>query len=210
MKKLLSWLSVAVLAISANIVTAADYQPGVHYKVLNTPVRTADASQVEVVEMYGYWCPHCNRLEELIVPWKKTLSDEVLFKPIPVVFRDNQLDLAKAYYVGEMTGVIEQSHQAIFDYLHRQNGQIRNREQLARFFVSLGVSQEDFDKAYDSFSMGGLIANGRKKERAYQITGVPTLIVNGKYVVTANSAGGQAEMIKVVDYLVAQELQDLN
>lgn len=206
MKKLLSLVSVCLMVVLAGQVVAEEYQPGVHYKVLEKPVRTDDPAKVEVVEMFGYWCPHCNHLEEMIVPWKKTLPAKTYFKPIPVVFRKNQTDLAKGYYVAEMLGVLEQTHEAFFNLIHKQGENIRNREQLAHFFKTYGVSQVDFDKAYDSFALNGMLSKGKKKARDYQISGVPTLIVNGKYVVTASTAGSQPDMLKVVDYLIQKEL----
>ncbi|NRA25494.1 MAG: thiol:disulfide interchange protein DsbA/DsbL, partial [Oleispira sp.] len=46
---------------------------------------------------------------------------------------------------------------------------------------------------------------GDKRIRAYRVSGVPAIIVNGKYLVDASSAGGQKNIFKVVDYLIAQE-----
>ena len=46
----------------------------------------------------------------------------------------------------------------------------------------------------------------RAKSSGYGITGVPTMIVNGKYRIDGQSAGGNSEMLKVVDFLVAKEL----
>lgn len=204
MKKMISWVVGALLIASAQLSLAADYQAGVHYKVLPKEVRTADPSKVEVVEMFGYWCPHCSRLEPVIGPWKKNLSDDVLFNPIPVVFRKNQVEVAKAYYIAKTLGVLDKAHQGMFDMIHKQNQMPRDKEQLARFFKSYGVSDKDFDKAYKSFATNSALASGRKKAADYQISSVPTMIVNGKYVVTP-AVGGHKAMLDVVDYLVEQE-----
>ncbi len=45
----------------------------------------------------------------------------------------------------------------------------------------------------------------KKKAKEYRISGVPSMIVNGKYLVTAQTAGSKKGMLDVVDYLIAQE-----
>lgn len=205
MKTMLSWIVGAFLVVSAQLALAADYQPGVHYKVLDKPVRTADPAKVEVVEMFGYWCPHCDRFETHLQPWKKKLGDGVLFQPVPVVFRPNQIEVAKAYFIAESLGVLDQTHSGMFNMIHRQNKMPAKREQLFEFFEDYGVSKADFDKVYDSFALNSSMSLANKKARDYRLTGVPTLIVNGKYVVTGNSAGGHEGMINVVNHLIEKE-----
>ncbi len=207
MNKMITWLAAAFMLIAAQLTFAEDYQAGVHYKVLNQPVRTSDASKVEVVEMFGYWCKYCAAFESHVQPWKKTLADDVVFKPTPVVFRSNQEELAKAYYIAESLGVLDKTHGAMFNMVHKQGQAPGSREQLAKFFMNYGVSEKDFNKAYSSFTLNTALSTGRKKAMAYQLNGVPTLVVNGKYMITTSSAGGQAEMLKVADYLVAKEKQ---
>lgn len=207
MKKAMSWIVGAMLIVSAPWALAAEYQAGVHYKVLPKEVRTADPSKVEVVEMFGYWCPHCNDLESEVSHWKDQLSDDVLFNPIPVVFRKNQTEVAKSFYIAKSLGVLEQAHQGMFDMIHKQGKMPLNRDQLARFFKSYGVSDKDFEKAYTSFATNSALAAGRKKAVDYQIGSVPTMIVNGKYLVPVQAVGGHKTMLDVVDYLVDQELK---
>lgn len=205
MKKVVSWCVGALLVVSAQLSLAADYQAGVHYKVLPKEMRTADPSKIEVLEMFGYWCPHCNNLEVEVVYWKKQLADDVLFSPIPVIFRKNQTEVAKSLYIAKALGVFDQAHQGMFDMIHKQEQMPLDRDQLARFFKSYGVSDKDFKKAYTSFTTNSALAAGRKKAVDYQIRSVPTMIVNGKYLVPTQAGGDHKAMLDVVDYLVEQE-----
>ena len=51
-----------------------------------------------------------------------------------------------------------------------------------------------------------VVLNRAKQVRdLYGVTGVPMLVVNGKYRTSASMAGGNANMFKVVDFLVAKE-----
>ncbi len=186
-------------------VQAEEYREGEHYTKIAKPVRTQDPSKVEVVELFGYWCPHCNNFERHLEPWKKSMDEQSYFKHIPVVFSAKQLEFAKAYYVSKALGVEEQTHPALFNLIHRQRQWINNKEQLAAFFASYGVDDAAFNKAYNSFSINTQLNSGKKKTKAYQVRGVPSMVVNGKYLVTADTAGSQRDMLKVVDYLIKKE-----
>jgi len=78
-------------------------------------------------------------------------------------------------------------------------------EALQAFFVSQGVSAEDFKNTYNSFAVAVKMNNARQMTRRYRISGVPTVIVNGKYSTGAKLAGGNKGVFEVVDYLVEKE-----
>ena len=198
-------LALPVMLLLAMPMQAAEFEQGVHYTKLSKIVRTQDPAKIEVVEVFGYWCPHCDSFERYLEPWKKQQSEHVDFKHIPMVFRSNQTEFAKAFYVAEALGKSEQTHPALFTLIHRQRAWINNKEQLGEFFADFGVSEEDFNKAYGSFSINSQLNLGKKKAREYGIRGVPSMVVNGKYLVSAQTAGSQQAMLEVVDYLVSKE-----
>ncbi len=199
------WFAVLVALYSVSTVQAQEFTEGVHYTVLSKPVRTQDPTKVEVVELFGYWCPHCNNFERYLGPWKAKAPEYVDFKHYPVVFRGNQTEFAKAYFVAKAVGVEDEAHPALFNLIHRQRGWINSGEELGEFFADLGVESKVFAKAYGSFSLNSQLNMAKRKAREYQLQGVPAMVVNGKYRITADQAGSQANMLKVVDYLVEKE-----
>lgn len=205
MRKMVLWFVGAMFAVSAQLSLGADYRAGEHYRILPQEIRTADPSKIEVIEMFGYWCPHCNNLEVDVVHWKKSLPDDVAFQPVPVIFRKNETEVAKSYYIAKSLGILDQAHQGMFDMIHKQDNMPVTRDQLARFFKSYGVSDSDFKKTYGSFDISRGLSTGRKKAVDYQISTVPTMIVNGKYIVPVQAEGGHKAMLDVVDYLVEKE-----
>ena len=86
LKKLGMMLVALVLPMASGMAIAETFKEGVHYATLNYPVKTTDAKRVEVVEAFGYPCPHCNSFEPLIQHWEKNNADDVNFVRIPVVF----------------------------------------------------------------------------------------------------------------------------
>jgi thiol:disulfide interchange protein DsbA len=186
---------------------AADYQAGTHYIVLDKPIKSSHTEAVVVNEFFGYTCPHCNNFESQLHKWASEQTDNVNFMPVPVVFGRSWEPYAKAYFVALNLGVLDQTHQAMYDAVHIDKRRMTNRQALASFFAEHGVSKTDFDSAYDSFDLQNKLRQGSRLAAQAQITGVPSMLVNGKYMVNATLAGSKEGMLAVVDYLVELESQ---
>lgn len=199
------WLLTLSLSLFASSSWAQEYRAGEDYFELPFPVKTGSVDRVEVVEAFGYPCPHCNSFEPLLEHWRKQQADDVEFVGLPVVFGRSWEPLARAYYVAELSGKVEQTHQAMFDAIHIERKRFPDVDALAEFYSPLGIEKSEFTKLYDSFAVNMKLKQGESKLRGYEITGVPAMVVNGKYRVTAASAGSHQKMLEVVDYLVERE-----
>lgn len=202
MLKLTMVTLLSLLGLFSNAVFATEYQKGVQYTEIALPVPVSDKSRIEVVELFGYPCPHCNSFEPLLEHWDANKAEDVNFVRIPVVFGRSWEPLARAYYTAELLGIIDKTHKPMFDAVHIEKRRFAGVDQLAEFYAPFGVDTETFKKQYGSFAVNMKLKQGESKIRGYGITGVPSLVVGGKYLVTAGSAGGHKEMLEVVDYLV--------
>lgn len=203
-KTLLSVLLVLGLSATASATEAKEYEAGKDFIELPFAVKTADPSKVEVAEMFGYPCPHCNSFEPILAAWHKKHND-VDFQRVPVVFGRSWEPMARAYYTAELLNAVEQTHQPMFDAIHLHKKRFKSVDDLADYYAELGVDREKFEKTYGSFAVNTKMNQGESKVRGYQVDGVPALVVNGKYRITAAMAGGQKEMLDVVNYLVVKE-----
>jgi len=206
MKIFMKWMVVMLLPFYfvANA-TAQDYKEGDNYLRLSKPQPTSTPDKIEVVELFWYGCPHCYHLEPEINKWLQNKPEDVEFVRLPAIVGPRWEPLAKAYYTAEVLGVLDKTHAALFEAIHEKKQKFTDEEQIMDFFTSHGVTESDFKKAFNSFAVSVKMNNAKLMTRRYAITGVPTLIVNGKYSVTGKLAGSQAGIIKVVNYLVAQE-----
>ena len=197
----------ATALFSAASVWAGDYEAGVHYKVLDEPQPVAVADeQILVEEAFWYGCPHCYDLEDNIQPWKSEKADDVVFKGVPAMFGRAWTVHAQLYYTAEVLGVLPKVHDAIFEAIHLKKQRLLSEGEQKALMVTIGgVSPEDFDKAYNSFTVKTRMSQGDQRVRNFKIDGVPALIVNGKYVVTGKSAGSEEEMINVMNHLIEKE-----
>lgn len=194
-----------LMTLTAVIAQAEEYKAGVNYDVIALPVPTADKSKVEVVEAFGYLCPHCASFEPLLHSWTAKLPADVDFVRIPVVFSRSWEPLARAYYSSDILHDLDKTHQATFDALHKERRRFTSMDDLANYYADLGVDKEKFTKMTQSFAVNMRMNQGASKLKGYGIKSVPTLIVNGKYLITADKAGGHAGMLKVAEYLIEKE-----
>jgi len=200
-----SFLLMAACSLPAAIAGEA-YVEGVHYEVISVPVSTGLTDQVEVVEVFGYGCIHCYSFDPMLGRWEKTKPAGVEFKRVPAVFSTDWSLMAQAFYTAKTLGVGDRMHEPLFEAIHIDRLDIRDEQVLAELFAEhAGVSALDFSKAYSAFSVKSRVSQARAKSSAYGITGVPTMVVNGKYRVDGRMAGSNEGMLKVVDFLVAKE-----
>lgn len=112
---------------------------------------------------------------------------------------------ARAFFTAQQLNKSEELHSAIFSAMNVDRNPLASDEDIAALFAKHGVSQEDFDKAYNSFAVTSGVRLADSRARSYRVTGTPEMVVNGKYRTTGSMAGSQRDMLKVVDFLVAKE-----
>lgn len=209
MKKIITaalLLGATLLPINSLAVPEA-FIEGVHYKSTASLLGTSSEDKVEVIEMFSYACPHCFHLEPLIKEWKKTLPDNVVFIAVPAIFRDSWLEMAKVFYTAEATGDLEKLHPLIFEAIHVNKRRLQTEKQFLDFVAEQGIDREQFAKVMNSFAVKGKVKKAYNLSQNSGITGVPAMIVNGKYITDGPMAGGQPDMLKVVDFLIQQETE---
>lgn len=134
----------------------------------------------------------------------KNKSNQITFIRIPAVFRDSWLPGAQAFYTAQALGVADKIHRPLFDAIHLKKLNLNTKAALADFFATQGIAKEEFLSTFDSFAVQGKAQQAVATTRSSGITGVPAMIVNGKYRTDADLAGSFQRMLEVVDYLVAQ------
>ncbi|RMJ03195.1 Thiol:disulfide interchange protein DsbA precursor [Marinobacter litoralis] len=194
----------AALAFSG-FASAETWKNGVHYRTLTTPVSTASDSGVEVAEVFWYGCPHCYNFKPLSEAWEEKAPDYVNYVRLPAVLGESWAPHAFAFYALESMGELDKVHDALFEALAGERRPLNSAEALADFVADYGVDAEAFVDAYNSFAVRSRVHQAQSKIMGAQVTGTPTMLVNGKYVVTATMARGHENVLKVVDYLVSKE-----
>ncbi len=185
---------------------AANWEEGKSYFLVDPPQQTAAGDKVEVLEVFSYACPHCAHFQPYAEQLKTSLPAGAVFTYMPAVFNPTWEPYARAYYTAESLGIVDQTHQALFDALHRDHLPMRTIDDLSTFYAEHGVDKAKFLATANSFEVESKLQRAAQMVKAYNVDGTPTVIVNGKYRVTGASAGGYPQLIELVDWLVRKEI----
>ena len=183
---------------------SSEYVEGQHYVVLEQAVRTADPSKIEVAEVFAYSCPHCFDFEPLLHAWEKKQADDVYLSQTHAMWNPQMEPMVRGYYTSVALKVKDKTHMAVFNAMHLEHKQLVTAEQWADFFAVYGVDKAKALSTFNSFGVTSQIKQAEARARGYKVTGTPEMVVDGKYRISARLAGGHAEMLKVVDFLVAK------
>ena len=164
----------------------------------------APPGKIEVVEFFWYSCPHCNAFEPRLSAWVKKLPADVYFHRIPVAFRDDFVPQQRLYYTLETLGKVDELHAKVFDEIHNKR-QPTNREDLILAFAEKnGLDRAKFQEVYNSFSVQAKARRAKQLQDQYEVQGVPSMGVAGRYITDGDMAGTMDRALQVVDYLVAE------
>jgi thiol:disulfide interchange protein DsbA len=159
-----------------------------------------------VAEVFWYGCPHCFTLEPFIQEWRLNgIPDDTVFVQIPASLNPSWQIHARLFYTAEALGKLEEVHPAIFREVNVNRNPLNTRERMVEFFARFDVSEQQFTEAWDSFAVQTNLRRSDALVKRYRLTGVPAVVVNGKYVTGADLAGGNKQLLDVINFLVEKE-----
>ena len=216
MKQLKQWMVVASIGLMAFSVAASPTEPaeGVEYQRLQTPQPTDTGKKTEVLEFFWYNCPHCFVFEPALAEWVKKRGDTIVFRRVPVGFRESFIPQQKLYYTLEALNRFD-VHRTVFDAVHVGRQKLDKEEQIIEFIEKQGVDKKKFVDTFNSFSVQSKVNRVRQLMEAYRIDGVPTVVIDGQYITSPSIVGstlrGQSEQalnaatLQVMDALLAKK-----
>ncbi|MDY0956701.1 MAG: thiol:disulfide interchange protein DsbA/DsbL [Stenotrophomonas rhizophila] len=178
---------------------------GTDYELIEQPGPYAPlAGKIEVVEMFGYTCPHCARFEPQLEAWAAKLPKDVRFTPVPAAFGGVWDSFARAYFSADQLGVAKRSHRAMFEALHEKNSlpmQNVSPDELAVFYKDYGVAPERFLTTIKGDAVEQKLKAARAFAQRTKVPGTPALVVNGRYLVKGDSFEA---LLRNADALIAK------
>ncbi len=209
-------LGLVVTAVGA---TPTAPQAGAEYQVLKRPQPVDGGKKIEITEFFGYFCPHCYALEPLMAEWVKKQGDNISFKRVHVNFHD-LVTQQKLYFTLEAMGKADEYHMKAFNAFHVDRNRLQTDAEVMEFVTKSGLDKQKFSDIYGSFSMSGKLNRAAQLASAYQIDGVPSIAIDGRYVTSpvmsvASMSRVTEDMqnravLQVLDYLVAKVQKEKN
>jgi thiol:disulfide interchange protein DsbA len=199
MKLFKQLLAVTLILFSTQVL--AEVEAGKDYKELSPAQPTHTGGKIEVLEFFFYGCSHCFHLHPVLSAWEKKIPKDVELQYVPVIFRDSWEGMARTFYALEALNQQRRLHDDLFNAWNVNNIDLSDEAKVTEFVAQRGVDQAKFSAAIKSFAMSSKVARSNQMVRDYGIRGTPTIVVEGKYVITGLEP---AETIKVLDALVAK------
>lgn len=181
-------------AASAATPAAAPLVEGKDYRVLTPPKPTSSPGKIEVVEFFSYACPHCAKFAPLVSAWAEKLPKDVVFKRVPVSYgRPPWMNLQRAYFALEAIGELRRLDAPLFRAIHEEQKNLFDEQSIADWVGKQGGDATKFANAYVSFGINSATVKADQMAEDYAIDAVPTLAVNGRYVVLSPTEAADEE-----------------
>ena len=201
-RKHLAWV---LLLLFFSCTQAEEYVEGWHFQILDNPTVTRNPSKVEVVEVFWFGCNHCYSLESYIQPWKRNLPNDVDFWKSHITWNAQAETHARLFYSAKALGIEEKAIPAAFTAIWREGRNLLGNSEVEYFFKGFGIEKERYLSVSNSFGVNNAVKQANNRMRQWTVTGVPTIIVNGKYKVSGTREIGTSKLLDVVDFLIEKE-----
>jgi len=209
---ILKLFSIFLLIFSANQLVLAQtpikVEEGFDYRVLPITQPIDSKGKVEVIEFFWYGCPHCYEFEPELKGWIKRQNKDVVFKKVPIAFREELMPHSQLFYALEALGKGDTLNDKVMFAMHRENKRLLNENEIADWVAAQGVDRNAFLAAYRSFAVLSKARAANQLGNAYRIDGVPTVAVQGKYITSPSIAGSRAKAVNIMDFLVNKVRKD--
>ncbi|MGP8034420.1 MAG: thiol:disulfide interchange protein DsbA/DsbL [Steroidobacteraceae bacterium] len=188
-----AWLLAAAAALSPGG-ASAQLVEGTDYRTLTPAQPTTSPGKIEVLEFFSYACPHCSKFYPLVSAWAAKLPKDVVFKRVAVGYgRPQWLNLSRTYYALEATGDLGKLDGALFHAIHDEQLPLFDEQSIADWIGKHGGNADRFANAYVSFGVNNQTVQADQMVEDYQISGIPALAVNGRYVVISPTEAADEE-----------------
>ncbi len=182
---------------------------GKNYFVIEPVQATTTGDKIEVVEVFSYACPHCNEVAPMVADIKKRLPANAEFVMLPAQFGFSAWQtFAKGFYTAQALGLIDKTHADLFRKIYVDKT-IDSRSPtfaaVADFYANYGVTAEDFIATSNSFAVKAKLKRNEGLIKAYGVDGTPAFVINGKYRVSGQTAGGYEKLEPLILYLIDKE-----
>lgn len=213
LKKLLVALVFAPVMAFASASSPVQYQEGVHYDVIAEKSSPAP----EVLEFFSFYCGHCKAFEPFAQSLNKNLPTGISLTKHHVDFlqaapAELQQSLAKAYVIAKNAGQGDRIANAIFDYLHIQRATFSSEQDIRNLLLANDIPAMLVDSGMVNPTVLAEVTAMKKSQDHYTeakvLRGVPTLLVNGKYLVKFSGLSKenfQQDLNALVGFLLAKK-----
>jgi thiol:disulfide interchange protein DsbA len=200
-RRLEKWLLASAFALLAGT-ASAQIQLGREFQRIEPQRPVAADGRIEVIEFFYYGCPVCYETQPFLARWLGTAPEYVAIRRVPALSTEAWEPFAKLFYTLETLGQVGRLHWPVYDHFHFEDVKLNDEKIMIDWAARNGIDRQKFVETYGSSGVAAKVAQARELLKAYDVRGVPTFIVDGRFLTSARLAGGTQQVIQVVDHLV--------
>ncbi|MDP2679906.1 MAG: thiol:disulfide interchange protein DsbA/DsbL [Rhodoferax sp.] len=198
-------LSTTLLSPALALAQAKAPLAGTDFMTLDRPAPVeTPAGKIELLEFFWYSCPHCHAFEPVLSAWVQQLPKDVVFKRVPVNFRDGFEPQQRLFYALEALNLLDTLHTRVFAAIHVEKQNLSQAAAITDWVVKQGVDRARFVEQFNSFSVSAKAKRAKQLQEAYKVDGVPALGIAGRYYTDGALAQSMNRVLQVTDYLIDQ------
>lgn len=192
----------AVILAAACSLAQAQPTSGREYQELSPPRTVSSGERVEVIEFFYYGCPVCYESQPHIARWLMRAGTGIVMLRVPAAFTESSESFARTFYTLGAMNHIARLHWPLYDNHHFDGKQLNEERNVVEWVSGNGVDGERFKQLWHSDEVKAQVEVAKKALQTYDVKGVPTFVIDGKYVTSARMAGSVPSMMRVVEFLV--------
>ena len=194
---------IATFALAAAAPQAAEPVEGKDYIRINPAVPTSDASKVVVTEYFSYQCPHCFTFAKPFAAWSAGLPKDVKADRAAVsIGHASWAAAGQAFYALSAMKAVPGIDDAFFGAIHRERKKLNDEAAIAAWVAGQGIDRAAFEKTYRSFSVQLQTKRAEELSRKVRLPSVPSLVIDGRYLVPIADDGDFRDQLAIVDALI--------
>jgi protein dithiol oxidoreductase (disulfide-forming) len=204
MKKLLLSCMFILGSLGFNQAVTAAPQMGQEFDAVSQTIPTDDSKKIEVMEIFWYGCSHCFQMEQPLHAWLKNKPADVNFKRIPGIPNASWAPMAQTYFAMETLGITEKLHSKLFHAVHKEKSLNPTNQKAALDWLvaNSGMDRSKVEETFNSFTVNTNMKRAAQIFRSSGATGVPSLVIDGRFITSGTMAGGNAQALQVTDYII--------
>jgi len=199
--RLEKWLFASAFALLAGT-ASSQIQLGREFQRIEPQRPVAEGGRIEVIDLFYYVAPVCYETQPFLSRWLGTTPEYVAIRRVPALSTEAWEPFAKLFYTLETLGQVGRLHWPVYDHFHFENVKLNDEKIMVDWVARNGIERQKFVETYGSSGVAAKVAQARELLKAYDVRGVPTFIVDGKFLTSARLAGGTEQVVQVVDHLV--------
>jgi thiol:disulfide interchange protein DsbA len=184
-----------------------EFIEGEHYLLIENP-RRIRSDQIEVMEFFGYACIHCYNFDPILADWVQEKGGSIKFIQTPAISSKYWRLLGQNFLTYQELGEHDKYHTPFFRAVHTGGRAFTDQESLSEFYEQLGGEKQTYINAFNSVGVASELSKADSMARRLKVAMVPSIVIQGKYLVRTSGSVGPKRMLDVMDYLLAKELAE--